>query len=422
MQNTKIIYYPIKVLLGFLIFTEILFFGGPLNYQIPNAFILIAYLILVNLCLWWGYKKGADKFHPSYYQINDRIINLIIIIGLILEFLSLVSMWSQSGIAVSPASLVNSLLNPGDAYYADSEEEVKTSIVGILLSPISFAAIPIGICTWKTRPKYIKIVVTAIVMLCIVKWLGVGKRKGLLDVMVIIVFCVIACKKALIEDKKLHRKLKSVFLGLIALFLTYFIISNMSRKGQDSLAEAIVNSGYFDIKDFYVICFPPAVTLILASISDYLCQGYLALGLGLSHGILPLAPFGSSWFTIAIAKKLGYNPIPDTYMMMLEQKYDIGMSLNWHTIYLWLANDFTFIGVPFIVFAIGYFFAQSWCDSVHGKNILAFPVMSLFCIMVFYFFANNQVFSFSFTPFVVLFTLYQITKVKEEQTFNKIFP
>lgn len=414
MEKKRIEYYPLRVLLGFLIVTEVLFFVGPLNYMIPNPFTLLLYLIVLNLCLWWGYKKGVRSFRPSNYQLKSNTIDLIIIIGLILEFLSLVSMWAQSGISVSYESLVSALLNPGEAYYSDSGEEVETSIVGILLSPIAFAALPLGICTWKKRPQYIKVVIVLIITITIVKWLGVGKRKGLLDVLLIITFCVIAYKTALIENKKLHRRLLYVILGLIVAFVFYFVFSNLSRNGQDSLAEALVASGFFNVKKFYVNYLPPVITLILLSVTSYLCQGYRALALGLSQGILPIAPLGSSWFTIAIARKLGYDPVPDTYMMLLEKKYDIGMSMNWHTIYLWLANDFTFWGVPLIVYFIGYFWAQSWCDSVHGKNVLAFPVMSLFSIMVFYFFANNQVFSFSFVPFVVLFAFYQITKKRSK--------
>jgi len=348
--------------------------------------------------------------------MKNRTIDLLIIAGVVLEFLSLASMWAQSGISVSLSSLIAALLNPGEAYYADSGQEAETSIIGILLSPVAFAAIPIGIATWKNRSTIIRILIVLIILLTIVKWLGVGKRKGLLDIIVIVSFCLIACKQSFILNKRLHKKLRYIFVGFIILFMVYFITSNLSRGGHDSLAEAIIDASFYDCKEVYSKYLPPVIILVLINITGYLCQGYRALALGLSYGILPTATLGSSWFTIAIARKLGYDPVPDTYMMLLEQKYNIGMSMNWHTAYLWLANDFTFIGVPIVVFIIGYFWAQSWCDSIHGRNVLSFPVMSLFCIMVFYFFANNQVFSFSFVPFVVLFMIYQIARKRRIKT------
>ena len=144
-------------------------------------------------------------------------------------------------------------------------------------------------------------------------------------------------------------------------------------------------------------------------ICSYLTQGYYALSKGLELGILPISFLGSSWFTISIAKKFSYDPTETTYMYMLQSE-GIDMSINWHSIYLWLANDFTFIGVPIIIFLIGYFFAQSWMDAIKGSNILSYPVLALFSTMIFYFFANNQVFSFSFIPFVFWFSAYQISR------------
>lgn len=414
METSKITYYPLKVLLGFLVFTEILFFLGPIDFNIPNPFGLITYLFILNSALWCGYRFGVRTFCPSNYEMRTEIINIIIIAGVVLEFLSLVSMWSQSGISISIDSLLESITNPGAAYYSDSNEEAETSIMGILLSPISFAAIPLAIATWRDRPRLIKMLIVLLVFITIAKWLGVGKRKGLLDIIAIVAFCEFACHPKLIENKVLHKKMVYVLIGFLVVFIAYFISSNLSRHGKDNLADAIISSSFYDCKDVYLEFLPPVFTLILMNVSDYLCQGYRALSLGLFYGILPLAPLGSSWFTIAIAKKIGYDPLPDTYMMLLEKDYDIGMTLNWHTAYLWFANDFTFIGVPFIVYFIGYFWAQSWCDSINGRNIVAFPVMCLFTIMVLYFFANNQVFSFSFFPFIVLFGFYMLTRIKSK--------
>jgi len=114
---------------------------------------------------------------------------------------------------------------------------------------------------------------------------------------------------------------------------------------------------------------------------------------------------------MVIASKFGYNPMPNTYLSLLEN-YGIDSHVNWHTIYVWLANDFTFIGVPIIIYLIGLMFARTWCDSVKGDNDTAIPLFTLFLVMVFYFFANNQVLSFSFMPFVVWWLLYRLSRIK----------
>ena len=192
----------------------------------------------------------------------------------------------------------------------------------------------------------------------------------------------------------------------ISIFILYFIFSNISRYGGDGFAalEMINNT---NLKSWYINQLGTPISVALSFIESYLCQGYYALGLGLDHGIILPSIFGSNWFTIAFAKKFGYDPTIYTYTYILQNQ-GIDMSINWHSLYLWLANDFTFIGVPLIVFFIGYFFAQTWCDCVRNRNVLAYPIMSLFVIMIFYAFANNQVFSFSFIPFVVWFSLYKL--------------
>ena len=91
----------------------------------------------------------------------------------------------------------------------------------------------------------------------------------------------------------------------------------------------------------------------------------------------------------------------------------IDPSINWHTIYVWLANDVTFIGVPLIIFLIGYFFSKTWADCVYGNNDAAVSLFALFLIMTFYFYANNQVISFSFMPFVVCFAIYVFSRIKK---------
>ena len=147
----------------------------------------------------------------------------------------------------------------------------------------------------------------------------------------------------------------------------------------------------------------------LSSIMSYLCQGYYALSLALEMGILPIAIGGSSWFTIMLASRFGEDPTTHTYMYALESM-GIDMSMNWHTAYVWLANDFTFIGVPIFLFLVGRYFAIVWQDCINRRNDFAFIVMPMFVLMVFYLFANNQVFSSMFITFVIWFIIYLLSR------------
>lgn len=400
---------PLKVALWFIVFSELLVFLGPIDYGIQNPLMLTFYLLIVNFAFYWGYKVGVKRFRPSRAGISLRTIEWIIVIGMILHFVRLGEIWRSHGIAVSLENLIGALFRPADAYFSEATVANETSSLTAYLSPIIWASIPFGLYNWNKLTTLFKSFVVLTILIEVFTWLGIGTRKGLFDVIIIIAFFLAIRSKDLFDGGKLPKKYVTGVLLASALFIFYFVFSNLARY---ELGLGDVNS--FDFKystrPFYSEHCPSWLLLSLYNIDSYLCQGYYALSIGLSIGIIRPTFLGMSWFTMVIANKFGYDPMPGTYMTLLEG-FGIDSKMNWHTIYLWLANDFTFIGVPFVIFIIGYFFAKTWCDCVYGKNDFAIPLFSLFLIMVFYFYANNQVLSFSLIAFVFWLFAYLFTRI-----------
>ncbi len=309
-------------------------------------------------------------------------------------------------------TLVESLTNPGAAYYAEVNEDAmhNSNYFSVLLSPIKWAALPIGIYSWGKMSRLYRLIIIATIMTSLYISLASGVRKGLIDIILISLFCIVAKKPQLLLVKKNYRKLKIITLFAIGAFLFYFIFSNLSRYGGTTIDD-LGTMNIKGIKSSYLDFLPLPIVISITFITQYLCQGYYALSKALGYGILFPTMGGSSFFLIRISKDIfNYDPLPKTYMWLLQENEGIHTTINWHTLYLWLANDFTFILVPVIIFYVGYFFAKTWCDCVHGKNVFAYPTFCLFLIMSFYAFANNQIFSFSFLPFVFWFITYLITK------------
>ena len=319
-------------------------------------------------------------------------------------------LWAGRGLALTISSIIYALSNSGDVYHNAIEitQVAQFSLFWLLLEPIRWAAIPLGICNWRRIGKGLRMIVILTVIIEVLAWLGIGTRKGLFDVIVMIFFFSIANSPQWITDKSKRRKL--VIIGVVALFafLFYFIVSNMSRGGFE-IEEVNSITLHQTIRPYYENHLPYWLVYSLTQIQSYLCQGYYALSKGLEMGIKPITLGGSGWFTIMLMRKVGYDPEPGIYMVALEQ-FGIDRHVNWHTIYLWLANDLTFIGVPFFIFIVGYLFAVSWRDVLYGKNQTAIPFFALMLIMVFYFYANNQVMSFSFMPFVFWTIIYLVTR------------
>lgn len=403
----KFSYLPLKVSLGFIVFSELLVFLGPIDYGINNEAVLFFYLLIVNIAFYWGYKVGVRKFKPTYSTISMSTIQWIIILGLILHIVRLVEIWGTHGLSISVDNLLLAVFRPADAYYSEAQAVSESSSLTAYLSPIIFASIPLGIYKWKKLDTVFRFLVIITILIEIISWLGIGTRKGLFDVVLITIF-ILTLNKKNDADGKLSKRFKIGVILVASIFIFYFVFSNLARYNL-GLNEMDSFNYKFETRPFYTDHCPTWLLVSLYNIDSYLCQGYYALSLGLSIGVISPTIMGMSWFTMVIANKFGYDPMPGTYMTLLET-YGIDSKMNWHTIYLWLANDFTFIGVPFVIFFIGYFFAKTWCDCISRKNDYAIPIFSLFLIMVFYFYANNQVLSFSLIAFVFWFLVYMLSK------------
>ena len=422
-QFTKILYFPIYFLLCFLIFSEVLFFIGPLDYAAKGKLLLFLYLFLLNYALFKGYHHGAINkiiegkatrriISKSIRSFSVQAVQTIIIVALVVYFLKYILELH----IYSPSSFVNkvifAVLNSGDVYKNKLSASAPSAFtyVFMLLSPIPFLAQTLGICYWKRLPRLFKCAVVFIFFLEVSSWLASGTRKGILDVLLIIGSMLLLYDPEAIIDKKKSRKFRIAVLFGAGVFVFYFVISNLSRYG---IAATDYSSYNLDsIRPFYQKCFPLAFNLVLSNLAGYLCQGYYALSLAL-HDFFTQGVFcftygmGSSWFDINVAENLFHiNPLPYTYQGYLAAKYGINEMTQWHTLYLWLANDFTFLGTPFVVYGLGYLSSSVWADALFHRNKFAAPMFALCVLIIIYAFANNQVLSFNFVPFFCMLFLY----------------
>ena len=117
---------------------------------------------------------------------------------------------------------------------------------------------------------------------------------------------------------------------------------------------------------------------------------------------------GNNYTTLGIAPKIvGEYLMPKTYIGKLEKR-GVDPFISWHSAYLWFANDFTFFGVPIVLFFLGLLFSLSWKSTLNLNDPFA-PVIFIFCLLeIFFLCANNQVFSFSFYTFHTILFLWII--------------
>lgn len=416
-----LLFTPIKYLFFFLVFTEVLYFVGPLEFGVDSNFLLFFYLLLLNASLYYGYKNGLliRRKKTSLARVKDlklEIIKRIIFVTLVYYFIEYWFSLNITSISSLFQKVIFAVQNSGEVYQSKLESSSTSGLTYImmLLSPFPYMAQIFGVYYWGRLSKTYKIIVIIVYLLEITSWLASGTRKGLFDIMIIVLTMFILYNPDILIDKKKKKILGISLLSGIVVFILYFVISNLSRYGFTAAEFESYDIG--SIRSFYQNNLPFSINLMLSSVSGYLCQGYRALSLALNdfvyNGVFCYTyGLGSSWFDINLAENVfGVNPLPYTYQGYLENQYGIDGMVNWHTLYLWLANDFTFIGTPFVIYWLGYLFANSWYDALYHYNKFAAPMAVMCTLIITYSFANNQVLSFSFVPFFVAFVLYIINR------------
>lgn len=186
---------------------------------------------------------------------------------------------------------------------------------------------------------------------------------------------------------------------IISLFLIFSGFSlfqnNISSRidGSYSIIKSITNQTEVNVEAPLMKVIPQDFQPLLVYTSLYLTQGYYGLSLALNEPYIPLMGIGNSYFLISnFEELLGLDIWSYTYQARLAVDGWHPL-MNWHSIYVWFANDISFVGVLILMFFIGKYFAHVIFRSLVNEDPIASVLFCLLVISFFYFSSNNQVLS-----------------------------
>lgn len=410
---------PLYIILGFNLLTIFMFVYGPINWGIDNLEMTSIYVLINLLFFYLGGRFFVFKSDENQVIESKTISHFIIFIALAIELyvVSNRAMVTPFRIDLFFSKVAEGLFNPADGYrekVRSIEEGVAgiSNYIGLIISPVTLYFQVYFLLNFNHQSIFKKAFILFFYTLEISSWIAVGTNKGIVDMFLL----WLVSRLITLENKKI--KLGYLFrlmsLGVIVIFV--FVNSMISRIGASENLELLErfseNLGKFEIKTSGVYGKLDAVTRFgLTQITSYLSQGYHQLSLALKEPPTFSYGLGSSWIQISIGKKiLGDDFFDLTYIGILEKKYGISSTVSWHSMYTWLASDISFWGVPIVFFFIGMFFNNTWKSSLATRRVSTICLFFLFFQMAFYFFANNQVFSFSIIPFLIYFTWWIIGK------------
>lgn len=427
-MKNQIFMLPIKVFLSFSFLTFFLFCFGPYDYVDKNRVELVIFMLASSLFMYLGFKCGIRykvvAFTPLYksdnmtvgYKKIERIVDILFKITLVMavpRFMIFTGAYLDGIIDVLyrvPYFFSSAL----DIYqYKQSLTNVTgiwkfINYLNVLLSPFFWAYMCLSLLFWERLKPIRKVFTFFIWTLYVLQYICTGTNVGIFDF--VMTYTVIKCIKPLFfESKDTLNKSKMLIISAFSILFLIFIFDMVmsSRIGSNITRSGVFYT--FNYDSFIYEWTPDFLKPVLVYITRYFSSPYVALSLAFEVPFESTYGVGYSWF---IMRELGpfYSEIFNrTYNMQLESMFGYQHYANWHTMYLWFANDVSLIGVPFVLFILYWYFGNSWRDFVENKDIYAFLRVMIFVKMCFFVSANNQVFQNSDTTIafwiLVMFSL-----------------
>lgn len=413
MIKKKLWFMP-KIILLYLFFTIFLYYFGPYKWPTQNKNLFIFYIFLVSILLYLGFFvsiKLKKRIIIENKEINKKFIWLIKIC-IILNFVySLWAIISYTGIdGFSIANIIDNfskgLSDPGEQYYNKFGNQVEafgiSTSLTVIFSPITYSASPLFLYNYKNFSFIFKIFALLSIVLEAIRWISIGTNQGLITLAFIFltVFFIKSTRSKILhfsektEVRSIINKIKSLFYKLLLFLFVIFGISYFVNSINDRISSAqyLQYGGIYPNMNNWMIRYVPSfVKNAVIFITSYLTQGYYALSIALPIKNELMNGIGNSNFLISNFSEL-YNQdfFNDTYQMKISQ-FGWNPYQNYHTFYMWIANDVGFIGNLIVIFLLGLYFGFVLKKAILEENPICIVLLSLLLTMFFYFPANNVV-------------------------------
>lgn len=402
-QNRPLsIFFPLKVVVAYVLATIMLHLFGPWTYQDEATLLMLAFMSFAIGLFAIGYWSVAKRWRASLLkdaeisERNYRRFARLAIWGLIFQSSLVVAAFG--GDLIDGGVSLSALLDPGqtyiDALAAGKEAEVGTSLlsqIGTLFSPLFLLSNAVLIFNFRRiRRRWRFLLAFTICLQLLHGILARGAQKDLFDA--IILLTSIGILKVYLQKHDFARWRRYGVISLasaIGVFI-FFQISRLSAYG--ALDYNGSSQAFLDRSSLLFVVFGDSIGLGLSLFISYVSQGYYGLSLTLQLPFEWSYGLGNSFALTSYAEQyLGISEIfEQTYPYRMEYVFNWPAKMYWHTVFPWLASDITFPGVLVLMFFVGRAYAKSLIDGVIYESPLGICVFYLLTTALLYLPANNQ--------------------------------
>lgn len=392
--------------------TVFLCFFGPIHFNIRNPLLLIFLLTMYHIALQIGYKtaynydvtyySNVDIKTPSYKSLES--VKFLLVIAIIVDFCLLVYIAGTASPLGIFEKVVEGIKSPATRYEANfAEMEIRgNGLQSLLLTlgmPFTIMALILSTFFFSNLSLSYKALTVILFFIHISYVLIQGANEGVFDIAIYIgvaIFLRLQCQNINMQRVKMKKNKKLVLIfvvGVLAYVALSFFTSNIIGRTQANFAFGTLGENYYDPNAAINKYIPDGLFITFVYLTAYLCEGYYGMSLATTLEWVPNWGMGFSPFIRNnLSDLLGVDLFKNSYQFRIDQFYEWGALRNFHTAYTFWANDVSYLGVVFVMFALGYVFCKCYHASVLRQSKSAIIMMPILVTMLFYLPANNKIF------------------------------
>ena len=403
--DRKTLFLPLTLFLVYIAATLVVCFWGPKKFQDFDRLGVGLYMTGFVALFAMGYRYGIRKQGPKTTDGQDgspsaRVLSIVktcILIAFAVKTVFLVWGIASGGVNLSISEMGQSYVEGYEGYERNVGEYNLMFLLGIpFLLPVQ-ATMVLGVYYFKSLGLQYRWLLAGTFLAEILRsTIGRGKQQQFGVIMVFLI-AVAFLKFATASKRVRQRSLRTlaILAGIAVMGFVYTIRSRYEAIGIDAtnFNEKEIYFTWMDFDHPFFQVFGLTWGLPLAILlTGYLSGGYYGLSLCMAQPFKWTYFLGSSYSVMVLFDRFlgGEFLLWDTYPLRMEEATGYPGMSKWHTIFPWLASDFTFIGALFVMAGMAVVYAICWKEAICQRNpvsILFYAVLTLGLIFVP---ANNQ--------------------------------
>ena len=406
---------PLWLLCLYLLTTISIAIWGPREYDNFNKESVIRYMAWVILALIIGFNIAVKTFvcpafawsslkqSPKLETVVLKILKFCIVICLIYSVIHLIDIFLKGNFNLS--------LNLGQKYidYHTAKNELHGNGVGtgaIRATPLEIIYLLLGfpriICmTWGVLyfnllcRRYKIFLVIVLFLLIFISVFLFGHQKVMADFL--IYFGTMFMIKMQNQSTRFQRKVLRALIISGCLFFVLCCTIQSQRYislGIDGLEinEKLPEYTWYNPEHIIFRVLGTQIGLGVSSmLTAYLSAGYYSLSLCLqlpfvfTWGFSVFSPFAKIFYSLT-----GVNMMDAHYVSRMVEEFDVTGFAAWHTVFPFLAGDFTFPGVVVVLGVIAWIWGTCWLDILYFRNPFSVVLFSVLNIGMIFIPSNSQ--------------------------------